>query len=40
LSDMGLLCAQFDMLSDIVIITSRIDDFEEKISHIQYRKPS
>lgn len=40
MSDMGLLSAQYDIQSDITKIISRIDALEEKISHIQDRKPS
>lgn len=40
MSDMGLLAAQYDIQSDIAKIISRLDALEEKISHIQDRKPS
>jgi len=39
MSDMGLLAAQYDIQSDIAKIISRLDALEEKISHIQDRKP-
>jgi hypothetical protein len=39
MSDMGLLAAQYDIQSDIAKIISRLDVLEEKISHIQDRKP-